>query len=78
LSPPTATILRLSAEQATASQVLFGAELCVQVVPEFVEIQIPPPLTDAIILVPFVEQAKEAQALLDAVAIQFDPEFVET
>jgi len=70
-----------SAEEATENQyekTLLGALVCVHVLPEFVEVKIPPPLTTTANLVPSAEEATEYQyssgTLLD---VQVIPESVE-
>jgi hypothetical protein len=72
---PAATSLVPSAEEATDDQEPSGALLCVQVVPESVEVI--KPLPAATSLVPSAEEASDDQELLGAlVCIQVAPEFV--
>ena len=65
--PPAAMIVLASAEQATSTQLVSGAELCVQFNPEFVEIEIEPlpepfPSLAAMSFVPSAEEAREVNA----------------
>src|ERR1035441_10367603 len=62
VSPPAATNLVPSADEATEVQYLEGAPVCVQVTPELVEVQIEPPASDppstrAANLVPSADEA---------------------
>ena len=55
-----------------------GAPLKLQVLPEFDEVQIPPPSTTDTMLKPFLEQAMDTQLLLGAsLRFQLLPELVE-
>ena len=56
-----------SAEEATDVQALAGALVCVQVLPELVQMPLPAPLvTTATRLLPLADEATEYQVLLDA------------
>ena len=55
-----------SAEQATEIHPDFGAVVCVQVAPELVETQMPPPVADATSLPPSADDAMEVQFVAGA------------